>query len=283
MDFERMKYWFTERYRYIALRSPKRKGAIAQPPRKLKKILGELKAAGFDLQDIRIDVTDYRRYLEAADYERSGAYYKVAKEQKIFSEKSLEHYLAAKLLAVGADDVYIDVASQGSPVPDIYERLYGCKIYKQDLIYEEGLHGDVIGGDAAQMPVEAEFASKMGLHCSFEHFEGDADVRFIREADRVLRPGGRLCILPLYMNDEYSIQTDLMILPKEGMEFESEAAVYYAKGWGQRHGRFYDAAQLGRRIKGNLGDLSMTIYVVENEKEVDKYCYLKLAALFEKK
>jgi hypothetical protein len=72
-------------------------------------------------------------------------------------------------------------------------------VYRQDLSFPEGIVGNVIGGDTADMPVRDAFANKMALHCSFEHFENGSDIGFIREASRVLRNPGKLIIVPLYL------------------------------------------------------------------------------------
>src|SRR5690606_27137344 len=111
-------------------------------------------------------------------------------------EKTLEHYIALTLLDVNADDVFVDIASEHSPVPEIYERLTGAKSYSQDIMYPDGIEGNRIGGDACAMPVADGFASKAALTCSLEHFEGDADTRLFHEMHRVLRPGGKICITP---------------------------------------------------------------------------------------
>ena len=110
--------------------------------------------------------------------------------------------------------------------------MYGCKVYRQDLEFPEGIHGNVIGGDASNMPLEDESATKMALHCSFEHFEKNSDIEFIIEANRVLCKGGKLCIVPLYLSNKYVVQTDPSILPFGGIPFENDAILYCAKGWG---------------------------------------------------
>ena len=131
------------------------------------------------------------------------------------------------------------------------------------------------------MPVPDSFASKMTLHCSFEHFEGDADIRFIRESCRVLKFGGKLCILPLYMHRFYAIQTDPLAY-KGNFIFEEDATIYYARGWGERHGRYYDVKHFISRIVQNMGDLKLKLFFVENAKDVHPSCYLRFIALFEK-
>lgn len=262
------------------LRSPKRTGAVTFTPEIYASLRQELVDNDYDVWDFQIDVQDYRQYFARANYDQFGQY-----QQNMgsgFREKTLQHYVAAKLLELTPQDRYIDIASCDSPVPKVYGDLFGCEIWRQDILWPEGIRGREIGGDAAAMPVENGFATAMALHCSFEHFEGDADRRFIREASRVLCHGGRLCILPLYLNPYYAIQTDPAVLPRKGMKFEPDATLHLAHGWRNRHGRYYDISHLNERVRKQLGDLKLTIYHVTNAHEVDGYCGLRFAALFTK-
>lgn len=278
-------HWLADRLfwdqRYAALREPKRLGEVPHDPALDEILVGQLRHAGFALEDVVIDVADYRRFVNEGGYRHFAFYYHGGRDPDA-AEKMLEHYLAARALRLGPDDVYVNVASYDSPVPRVYEHLYGCRAYVQDLIYPAGLHGDRIGGDASRMPVPDGFATAMALHNSFEHFEGDSDVRFIREAGRVLRPGGRLCVLPLFLHTEYAVQTDPAVHPREGVPFEPDATLYCAHGWRNRHGRAYDVPHLVTRIRENLGDLRLTIGVVRNAHEVHPSCYVRFVARFER-
>jgi hypothetical protein len=140
----------------------------------------------------------------------------------------------------------------------------------------------MIGGDAANMAVPDGFASKMALHCSFEHFENRSDMGFIPEVSRVLKPGGAICILPLYMFDEYAIQTDPAVSIPQEVKFDDDATVYCAYGWGNRHGRFYDPKRLLSRVCNNLNGMKLTVYRIVNAKQVDQSCYVQFAALIQK-
>lgn len=268
---------------YKSLRSPKVKSYIPNQSTH-GELIKELKANDFKLTNFKIDLDDYNEYLnKTADIYRKHNYYDVKYKKTIeFAEKTLEHYLAAKILNLSKEDIYIDIASAYSPTSEIYRKLYGCKTYKQDLIYPEGIHGDIIGGDASNLPIKDDFFDKMALHCSFEHFEGNSDIKFIEETSRVLKKGGKLCILPLYLFNQYAVQTD-PVLAKEGIIFDKEAILYCARGWKNRHARFYDVKHLIKRIKRNLNDLKLTIFVLENEKEVNPSCYIKFIAFFEKR
>lgn len=263
--------------RYKRIREPKVLGAVEYNRDTESNVIRELNAYGIKVEDITVDPVKYRKYFESADY--LGRYPKYYPWN--IKEKSLEHFVASELLGLNKEDVYIDIASENSCVPAVYGALFGCKSYAQDLSFPKGLHGDRIGGSAANMPVPDGFATKMALHCSLEHFEEDADMDFIKESSRVLKKGGRCCIVPLYLFDRYAIQTDPGVSNKE--DFEKDAVVYCAKGWNNRHGRFYDPEHLKSRIIDNLKETSFNIFRITNAKEIDSSCYARFALLFEKK
>lgn len=240
----------------------------------------ELHRNGFEVKPFLIDKADYYNFLNVAQYRRFRGYHKGGKSWG-FTEKSLEHYLAAKLLNLSNQDVFLDIACANSPASFIYHELYGCQVYRQDQIFPKGIHGNVIGGNAEEMPVPCGFATKMALHCSFEHFERNSDIEFIKEANRVLREKGMLCIVPLYLSTSYTIFTDPICVPKN-LPFESDATLCCVKKWQNRHGRFYDVRHLINRIRDNLGALTLKIFIVQNEKDVDSSCYVKFIALLEK-
>lgn len=286
--------------RFAGLREPKKRSAFPRDDRSTEEVLKALDRAGVVLEEFVIEVDDYRDYLDRADYSRFPEYFGgglpvrlsrrsgkasfVSKQLNLasFTEKSLEHYLAVRLLELSPDDVYIDIANDYSPVPEIYRELAGCNVYRQDISFPEGMHGNVIGGNAGDLPLGEGFATKMALHCSFGHFEGDSDIRFIREAGRALQKNGRLCILPLYLFTEYAVQTNPALISRGSPCFESDAVLYCTKGWSNRHGRVYDVPHLLERIVGNMEGLELKIYVLKNEKAVSPDVYLKFAAIFVK-
>ncbi|MCT7970694.1 glycosyltransferase [Laspinema olomoucense] len=264
---------------YHQIPEPKKKGAVSSSPQIEAEIIHRLQQLGIQVEDYEIDISEYERYFQSGNYlQEFSEYYAFNRV-----EKSLEHYVAAKLLQLSNRDIYIDIGSEKSPVPEIYRRLFGLQTYRQDLSYPPGINGDRIGGNAAQMPVPDSFATKMALHCAFEHFEGDADIGFVREVARVLKPGGAVCILPLYLAKDYAIQTDpVTAISTGGVNFELDAVIYCASGWQNRHGRFYDPEHLVQRICQNLNGLTLKIYRIKNAQGVDSSCYLRFAAVLEK-
>jgi hypothetical protein len=247
---------------------------------KYEDITDDLRASGVDMRAYAVPVVDFESYVDTAGY-RLLDYYGHTRDPAA-REKCLEHFVSLELIEPKAGEVLIDVASMNSPFSGVAAETHELVTYRQDLMFPSGRHGDTIGGDAADMSVPDSFADHMVLHCSFEHFEGDSDTTFIQEACRVLKPGGRLCILPLYTTSEYAIQIHPRGLSRQRIRFEPGDAVYVSDGWGPAHQRFYDAEAFQRRIVAHLDRLELTIYTVTNLDEVGGDVYLRYAALFRK-
>jgi len=118
----------------------------------------------------------------------------------------MEHYLTFKHLNISNDDTYIDIAGSGSPWAKILNKR-GIKSYRLDLAYKTGIHSIDIGVDAADTKLPRGFASVLSSQCAYECLMGDADVLFIKEADRILNERGRVGIIPLYLEDTYFVST----------------------------------------------------------------------------
>ena len=242
-------------------------------------ITPELEALGVEVASHRIDVDGFWRYVEETGY-RDMSYWDGGRARAGI-EKWLEHYVSIELMAPQAGQVFVDIASCYSPFPDILRERRACVTYRQDWAYPPGIDGDRIGSDAADLPLADESVDGLTLHCSFEHFEGDRDWQFLQEAQRVLRRGGKLCILPIYTNHTYSIQTDLAAWYRRPT-FERDALVWAAEGWGEVHGRFYDPPHFAARLLSNLRGMRLRMVRVENYLDVAPDCYLRFAALFGK-
>lgn len=261
-------------YYYARLRSPKHFGWLPRSQAENQAIADTLNKLGVHVRNFFVDVEEYKRYFSAAEYSmRYPNYYSAC-----IAEKSLEHFIAQKLLQLSPEDVYVDIASEGSPVPEIYSRLYGCRAYAQDLSYESGIHGNRIGGNAASLPLENGSVTGMALHCSFEHFEGDSDSGFIREAARVLRIGGSIIVVPLYLSSYYTIVTDPLV-SRMKVHFEDDALVMAVTGWRNRHGRFYDPPHLCSRVLAKADNLEFTVFALNNTRAVNPSCYARFVLM----
>ena len=238
---------------------------------------------GISIIEMCINETKLNTFIQKAEYDfYYPTYYTNRPQVKL--KKIKEHFVAADLLNLNKSDTYIDIASQYSPAPLVYERLFGGTVLRQDFDYPVGKHGRVLGGSAAKLEVESESASKMAMHCSFEHFEGDEDLLFIQEAERVLTKGGSLAIVPLYLCDEYFIRTNPYLwasLPNnEWPRFDAEAKIYCPKDAANRHERFYSSDKFIQRIVQNT-KMKVTIYSFGDSTSCSTG-QLRFAALFTK-
>ncbi|MEW6741387.1 MAG: methyltransferase domain-containing protein [Planctomycetota bacterium] len=180
--------------------------------------------------EYRVDV---QKYLNYTCFDRHNP-------PDTLHEKALEYFLSEEVLQFHPQDCFIDIASLTSPFPDHVRSTYRCTVLRQDLYhYPPGINGDRIGGDACNLPLPPACCTKLSLHCSYEHFEGDSDTRFILEAARVMKPGGRMFIGPLYLGPAYTI------------EYEDGVSVGACKkphAEGCRFARTYDIPRLVERV-----------------------------------
>ena len=71
--------------------------------------------------------------------------------------------------------------------------------------------------------------------------------------------------------------------PSGNKELEHDALLCCVKGWATLHNRFYDVPHFDERIRKNLDNLELTIYMVQSTGYLAERTYVKFIALFEKK
>ncbi len=212
--------------------------------------------------------------VDKADFERFKASY-LDPRPMVGDEKLLEYHISYSWLDLVPSDVYIDVAAQDCPFAFFVRDTIGCRVYRQDLYYiEPGIRGEEVGGDASRLPLADNSLSKMSLQNSFEHFEGDNDIGFIIEAQRVLRTGGKLCIVPLFIGEQYQLETEAGWVDERGVK--------HVWGIGARFSRQYDLTQFKERILDSCSRFAVQVYCVENATEISDDCYVQYFAIFEK-
>jgi len=238
------------------------------------RILDHARAEDLEFESLPIDPRRFASFCSAAGYlDRYPTYY--ADNRR---EKMLEHFVALELLGLRTDDVLIDIASEQSPLSEIASRLTGARSYSQDIMYPEGVHDTLIGGDACAMPVGSGFATRATLTCSLEHFEGDADERLFAELHRVLEQGGIACVVPFYLFDAAATQTDPVVSAAADVPFDADATIYCAEGWGNRHGRFYSVPSFRSRVLARASDrFRFRFFRLTNASEIDRSIYARFA------
>jgi len=235
-------------------------------------------AAGIAIRRWRLSGAEFRRYLDQAHYP-SSYHGGSAAPEPAFYEKALEHFVSLALIDPHRGEVLIDVASHGGPFAEIAESAFGCVTYHQDLAFPPGVNGRFIGGDAADMPVPDGFADLMTLHCSYDHFEGPSDMGFAREAGRVLRPGGRAVVVPLYLSDTFGVKTDPQ-LRRRSIPIDPGMRRFLIPGLRVEFSRVYDPHRLAERVLAPAREAGLVCEVVRVEGVTETvpqgYCHYAL-------
>lgn len=227
------------------------------PGHNVEVVLNRFNELNVEVKEVEVDFNDYEQWMNRVDYETNfPGYVKEFSVGRLLNSKSLQHYLSIKLLAVHKKDKCLDVASSASVFPDILTKYYKVKrSYRHDWLYKEGVHGLRIGSNAEAVPLPDGSIDKISLHCSWEHFENDADIKFIKETHRLLKENGKLCIIPLYMAEEYFALTSPGIWPdkyaqitKEPPQFEKGMIVCINDEFKQRQAKYYDPKYLFEKV-----------------------------------
>jgi Methyltransferase domain len=242
---------------------------------------------GFNVQewDLSPFVQKFSDYIKLPEY--AGSYREYGgKDHCSFLEKALEHFLSFKITQPAPGNIFVDVGSCVSVVPEILRRYHGCDCYVQDLELPPGVHGWNVGSNAAEIPLPDASIDGMTLHCTFEHFEGKADSQFVRECARLLKTGGKAVILPLYVNLHWTNITGEIDEDKRGMIQFDDAASYFCviPEWHNRFGRHYSSKSLLDRVLKvafNCG-LNVRLLRVINFETIHPDLWLKWIVVLEK-
>lgn len=234
--------------------------------------------------DVKPHLAGFRAHLQLPEY--SGEY-------RIYGgpmfhcllEKALEHYLSFVLAEPMPGQTAVDVGSCKSVVPEILRRVHNVQCYEQDLEYSPGVHGNRVGSSADAIPLPDRSIDFTMLHCTFEHFEGNADTGFVRESARLLKPGGRTIILPLYLNENYcNVTGETDPAQRAGITFDSTASFHCViPEWKNRFGRHYSPPALLTRViaPAREAGLNVTLHRVKNWDLVDAKLWLRWILVLE--
>ncbi len=215
------------------------------------RVESELRTAGVAVEtfDVSPWVTSFHAFRHLNEYD--GEYRNYAGNlEHCLLEKALEHFLSMILASPKSDMTGVDIGSCQSILPILARRVFGVRYLEQDLEYPAGVHGDRIGSSADAIPLPDGSVDFMTLHCTFEHFEGNADIGFVKECARLLRNGGVAVVLPLYLNESHCNITGETDSNRRGsIGWDSDAEHYrIIPEWQNRFGRHYSPRAFADRI-----------------------------------
>jgi len=259
------------------------KRSIVDPLIDSEAIKREFLESGVTVIDYRIDRSDFCWWLQEIQFPESYA----SAYKEVFTEKALEHYLAAKILVLNKEGVFIDIAASFSSWYELSEKYYKCRSFAVDFLLPPDKNDPrLIACDATNMPFEDESITRMALHCALEVFENDDDINLVKEAARVLKPVGKLVISPLYMLHFYGIWTGLKA-NRKGIKYGKARRVWEDIVPRRRFCRYYNVGAFQERIFATTDKMDAKISYITNENEVkqapEDLVYVKFVACLTKK
>jgi hypothetical protein len=241
----------------------------------------QLQSFGYSIRDFNVGplLDDFRSFIQRPEY--TGEYRRYGGlDESSFLEKALEHFLSFRLLAgPQAGQTFMDIGSCVSVAPDVLRRYHQCECYAQDLELPPGVRGWKVGSNAASIPLSDQVLDGMTLHCTFEHFEGDADTGFVRECARLLKPGGKVVILPTYVACEWTNVTgETTETGRSTIQFDPDAKFWCViPEWKNRFGRHYSPWALHERVLAPAvrAGLTLQLYRVREYEKVHSDLWLR--------
>lgn len=217
----------------------------------------ELSQIESDLTRLSIAVADYTPPLDRFQLFQQEAWfpaqYHGGRASGVWDEKLLEHWIAGELLDLehwSPDDVYVDIAACNSPWAKVLRERRGFSAYAIDLAQVDAAYAHLpyYRSESATHTGFAD-ASVRGasLQCAYEMFQGDHDQLLIKELARILRPGGKVIILPLYMHTHYCAYATPEYFGKGYADTEAKEYIRM-DCYGVPSSRKYDAQRLKERV-----------------------------------
>jgi len=265
-------------YRWVVRNAPKHIDATLS---EVAKIESDLHAAGIAVHDFVPKVENFAAF-QAANYFPSN--YHGGIDSGVWDEKLLEHWIAAERLGLmnyQPDDTYIDIAAGGSPWAKVMRERLGVSAFAIDLnigpsytdlsYYKKENATSTTFSDAS--------VNGASLQCAYEMFMGGDDINLLKEFARILKPGGKAVIVPLYMHTHYCAYATPEYYGKG--KSDTLAKEYVCCDWnGIPSARFYDVNQLKKRVLDPIENLGMKyqLLILRNKADLGKgiYCHFVL-------
>jgi SAM-dependent methyltransferase len=250
----------------------------------LVRIEAEMREAGLDVCDYFADTAEFSRYRSRMPF---PADYHGGSGSSVYLEKLLEHFVAWDMIGLDGDArrwPYVDIAAASSPWAAML-RQQGLEAYSLDLAPDPSFaHLDYyLRADATEMPFADSSIGSASLQCAYEMFQATADTRLLLELGRVMVPGGRAVILPLYMHTHACYYQSPEHVDRC---YGDDGAVRYVRPtvWNVPCSRKYSVATLRSRVlePAACAGLQPLIHVLRNKSAFGENVYLNFILTLDK-
>lgn len=268
--------------RYHKLRL-KDKPAYASPTKEeLVEIEERLFASGIRVEDYAPATESFEAFKKASWFPPT---YHGGVNGNVWDEKLLEHWISYELLQLNMyqpTDIYVDIAAAASPWARELRSRHGIEAFANDL--------GPVGHDFAHLPyyrsedaTRSQFLDESvrgaSLHCAYEMFVGQSDENLLDELARILKPGGRAIIVPLYLHTHYCAYSTPEYYGKGHSDSRATEYVRFDAS-NIPSSRKYDAESLRERVLDRIDALGMNyrLLALRNQADLGKniYCHFIL-------
>jgi ubiquinone/menaquinone biosynthesis C-methylase UbiE len=271
--------WHVRWYRWRVRNAPRYNNPT---PDELDQIERDLHSLGVEIFDYSPSPEDFHAFQAENHFPDN---YLGGRNNKVWDEKLLEHWIASERLGLinfGAGDVYLDVAAASSPWAHAVRKFLGIEAYAIDLGQVSEAYKNLSyyrTENATATSFTDASVNGASLHCAYEMFIGNDDVQFVREVARILAPGGKVIILPLYMHTHYCAYSTPEYF---GKGYIDPTAKEYVRldCMGVPSSRKYNAAMLKSRVLDTIvmEGMSYSLLALRNKVELGEgiYCHFIL-------
>jgi len=177
-------------------------------------------------------------------------------------KKLIEFYTSYRILNPVEAHVFMDAAGG---INGYLGKLKCRKKILQDLKISDdsrkvlGPEVEYIQCDAGNIPLPDASLDRIACQHSFEHFQHDTDTAFIQEALRLLKVGGKCCVIPLFIADRYAEITDKISFKrkfdKNSLRIFDPTATIPGRAFSGNYARIYNIPAFQQRVLQHI-DLS---------------------------
>lgn len=265
-------------YRWAVRKAPRYSNPTALEHNQIEMAL---RNEGVEIQDYAPRVEDFAAF-QAANYFPLDYYGGTI--GPVWDEKLLEHWIAAERLGLAGyqpEDVYVDAAAGNSPWAKVLRERFGISAVAIDL--EVGPAYRNLPYYRKENATSTTFADAsvngVSLQCAYEMFMGDDDTNLLKELARILKPGGKVIIVPLYTHTHYCAYATPEYYGKGNSDVLAKE--YVCCDWnGIPSARFYDVSALIKRVLEPIGNLGMKyqLFALRNKADLGNniYCHFIL-------
>lgn len=207
-----------------------------------------------------------------------------------YKRKVCEYYMVENILKFNDEEreeyVYLDLMSSSSPWAWAIKKRYSINSYAVDIQKPSKPVECFVEADVTKLPFDCESVDGISIQSGMELLSGNDDMSMLREAERVLKPGGRMIISPMYIYKE-PVTLFGRSYYREG-QAEDGTKKYMRLDFNIPFTRLYSVDTLKSRVLDVMKKVKWSLYIVslDDSDELydtrDTFIYLRYVLAYKK-